>query len=888
MTFLNTMMLIGLVTVSIPIIIHLLNRRKARLVDWGAMRFLLASLAYRNRRIMIEEIILLAVRCLLLAMLALALARPFMPSRSIIPWSVVLPVVLLACLLAGAAAVLWSKPAWRWGLFAAAAAMVLAAAGSTVYESWRQERMWGSAAGEKDVAIIIDGSMSMTLAVDGRSSFQKAIDDARAVVAACHPADGICIILAGATSQATVATPTADRKEIAAALAALTPSKGSMRVLEALDTAVNCLSEGHNPGKKIVVITDGQNVGWDVQNDARWQFVASGFKNRRNLPTAPRIVCRTLGLPRTSDNSGAGDGGRAFRNVALTDLALSRKVVGTDRKVQIDVKLTNTGAIPISPQAVELAIDGATAMTEKVGDIQPNASETVRFEHRFDRPGRHLLAAKVNIEDDLPGDNEIWRVADVMERLPVLIVDGAPSPVKLEGAAEFMEVALEPRDRTAAPAPTPTPTPKPAPGVATAPDVLQCLVEPKVVSVSEVEAIGDLSPYSVVVLANVPQLPRKFADEIDRFIREGGGLLIVPGDRAEPEFYNRWASQTGDTICPAAMELQRVTPKDPVHLDLKSFSHAAMAKLSDPAQSDAATARVRSYWPLKVAQAGRVGATLQTASPLLVERQLMKGNVLMASICLDGHDSNLPALKCFVPMMHELVYYLASPTVGDYNVQPGAEVTVDMSAGLFGRKRRTPAPAPAATSPAGEAGRGETVDVLTPQGTRRSVIAAGGAQNRRVSFSGTDEPGLYRFFLPQAWYASSDMEMNAQAGLPFVVVGDPLESRLTALSDQDFERIRRFLPTLMRAQTPDELTAAIAGGVPGEEIWKYLALAALVALVCEIALTRWIAIQRRTNSTETVAFGEQMLDVQTFRSRAKEMLSADSERDGTRIAGDMN
>src|SRR5664279_5274093 len=108
MTFLNTIMLIGLVAVSIPIIIHLLNRRKARLVDWGAMRFLLASLAYRNRRIMIEEIILLAVRCLLLAVLALALARPFMPSRAAIPWSLVLPAVLVACLLTGAAAVMWN------------------------------------------------------------------------------------------------------------------------------------------------------------------------------------------------------------------------------------------------------------------------------------------------------------------------------------------------------------------------------------------------------------------------------------------------------------------------------------------------------------------------------------------------------------------------------------------------------------------------------------------------------------------------------------------------------------------------------------------------------------------------------------------------------------
>ena len=48
MTFLNYIMLIGLAAVAIPILIHLLNRHKAKLVEWGAMRFLLASLASRT------------------------------------------------------------------------------------------------------------------------------------------------------------------------------------------------------------------------------------------------------------------------------------------------------------------------------------------------------------------------------------------------------------------------------------------------------------------------------------------------------------------------------------------------------------------------------------------------------------------------------------------------------------------------------------------------------------------------------------------------------------------------------------------------------------------------------------------------------------------------
>ncbi len=36
----NPLMLLGLLGVAIPIIIHLLNRRRAVTVDWGAMQFL--------------------------------------------------------------------------------------------------------------------------------------------------------------------------------------------------------------------------------------------------------------------------------------------------------------------------------------------------------------------------------------------------------------------------------------------------------------------------------------------------------------------------------------------------------------------------------------------------------------------------------------------------------------------------------------------------------------------------------------------------------------------------------------------------------------------------------------------------------------------------------
>ena len=78
MSFLNPLLLFGLAAVAVPIIIHLLNRRKFRKIDWAAMKFVKLSIDQNQRRMKLEDLILLLLRCALLALLALALARPVM------------------------------------------------------------------------------------------------------------------------------------------------------------------------------------------------------------------------------------------------------------------------------------------------------------------------------------------------------------------------------------------------------------------------------------------------------------------------------------------------------------------------------------------------------------------------------------------------------------------------------------------------------------------------------------------------------------------------------------------------------------------------------------------------------------------------------------------
>ncbi|MFK7884597.1 MAG: VWA domain-containing protein [Phycisphaerales bacterium] len=76
MSFLHPLILTaGLLAVSIPIIIHFIRRRR-RPIEWAAMRFLQDALRKRRRRLRLEQLLLLLTRCLLVALLAIAIARP--------------------------------------------------------------------------------------------------------------------------------------------------------------------------------------------------------------------------------------------------------------------------------------------------------------------------------------------------------------------------------------------------------------------------------------------------------------------------------------------------------------------------------------------------------------------------------------------------------------------------------------------------------------------------------------------------------------------------------------------------------------------------------------------------------------------------------------------
>src|SRR5260370_10733434 len=84
--FFNLGMLIGLAALAVPVLIHLLHRRRHEVVAWGAMQFLPSRVATRRRRLW-DELPLMLLRMGLVALIVLALAGPYSASAVFAPLS---------------------------------------------------------------------------------------------------------------------------------------------------------------------------------------------------------------------------------------------------------------------------------------------------------------------------------------------------------------------------------------------------------------------------------------------------------------------------------------------------------------------------------------------------------------------------------------------------------------------------------------------------------------------------------------------------------------------------------------------------------------------------------------------------------------------------------
>ncbi|MCW1912515.1 PA14 domain-containing protein [Luteolibacter sp. GHJ8] len=632
MLFLNPWLLAGLAGVGIPIIIHLVRRQAAKPIEWGAMRFLFDTVAMRRRKMEWEDLLLMAARCLLLALIALALARPFVPPDSSVPWLFVLPAALVGVALLGASFVLAGKI--RWILKFVAVALLLLAAGLVFLERSLNLKRF-EASGRRDVALVIDASASMELSLDGRTVFSKAVEEAKQLVKEAPRGTAFLVVLGGPAPEAKTAAPLTHRADVLGVLDSLRPVGGTFRAHEALGMATLGLAEGSNASKEIIVFTDAQRGGWRFDSPNAWDGLGEAWQA---MPAKPKLVLRDFGSP-------AG-----LRNVALASLETSRSVVGTDREVTLKATVENTGTAPVTPGPVVIEIDGNKVGEKPVGLLVAGQKETVEFRHRFAKEGPRIVAARMEARDDLAADDKAERVVNVRGKLPILLVDGNPAGSFFERASGYSALAL-----------APSPDLRKGKGAGDS-----YLMDPEVVPAPELTD-EDLDGRAVVVLADVPRLPERLASLLAGQVADGTGLLVIAGPRSEAAFFNNWKAADGPLL-PLPIGHVAVDPAG-ISPSPATFLHESVALFKDEKNSDLSSAKVKQWRKTGEAAGGVQAAAYLNGDPFLAAKNYGNGRTMLATCAFDARSGNLPALRAFVPLLHELVTWTAGTGV-ELNVDP--------------------------------------------------------------------------------------------------------------------------------------------------------------------------------------------------------------------------
>lgn len=670
MQFINVMLLLGLLAIAIPIIIQLLTRRTQKKIVWGAFIFIKDSMKKRRKRVLLEEILLLACRCLIPALLALGFARPFIQPNSPIPWAVVMPVILLSIALLGVSFALWNYPKWRRRAMALAIVLLALASVAILFERRLNLKRFGRGAA-KDVVIVIDGSASMSMLSDGKSNFEHAKEEARKYIEEAPKGTSFSIVLGGPVAQVLNPVPIEDKRVLLDTLERVHITDGTMQIMHTMTSAAVTLASGHNAVKQIIIIGDGQVEGWNIESSERWDTIKRIFAT---LPTEPTVIWRTLPLP------------VSIRNLAVSDVTLSRKVIGTDRQVGIQATVVNTGSEAVTPESVSISVGTKVIKASNVRQLEPGASQTFNFDYTFEKPGSTIITAKVVANDDLPSDDTFRYVVPVMDRLKVLIVDGTPSPDVYKRSSTFVSVALRPEMAGLASAST-----------LGGESERDFLLETTVKDFSQLNGIHTFDEYSVVILANVPRLSDEVFTKLANYAARGGGLLILPGARADKELYNNWLFN-GKSVLPLKLGEWKApepiavasdgaetesTPKNGeaikyelVHIDPFSFAHDSLRKLRY--RNDLMSVSPAYYWELDEELSGQiyVAARFSNEMPFMAIKQFERGTIALSAIPFDASVSEIVAKKMFVPLVHEIVYYLARPISPELNTIPSDSATL--------------------------------------------------------------------------------------------------------------------------------------------------------------------------------------------------------------------
>lgn len=778
----------GALAVASPVIIHLLNKRQFKIVNWAAMDFLLDANKKNRRRVQLENLIVLLLRCLAMLLLGLLLARPFLPSN---------------------------------------------------LAEWLQNTK------QFERIVLLDDSPSMQSQETASSAWDAAVEGLRELtreMANSTTNDSLTLVLTSRPNDplmvAQDVTPET-LESVLLELSGLQPADLPADYTAAL-AYVDQYMRNANPGLNRVVylMTDQRARDW-VDGSAGEDAEAPAGRLRELSKLA--AGCFVVDLEVENQE-----------NLAVVDVRQERQLV-SGAVARFEVDICNWGTQQARNVTVQFRVGQSQPMQETVAQLAPGETSTVVFQHVFQQsstiPGLNNLTAadgeersqlhqwdsKIEVQldrenlklDRLPEDSEYFYVGRVLDRIPVLLVDGDPStlPVRSETYALL-------------------PLANPETGIAA-----------DVISPVEFETTA-LSRYRVIYLCNVDQVSQDRADAIQQWVRAGGNLVLMPGNRVQATRFNDTFYRDGKGVSPVALtEIDGdPTRQTSVSFEVDPQPHPFLQKLIDIDSGIFSRTNVFSWWKSQLPENIDVTRTVtpmrladQDQSPALIDHRFGNGRVVYLAVAADADWTDWPSSPTFIVVMFDMIREMVDRVIQIPVVQVGQPLLASVDIGQYRPAVRLQGPnqqqwettaVPAVT-------RKDTDDETTEQENSLEEAAAEPTPPTEerptetstvfyeAEFESLPERGFYELALQP-----TDSEDPQQRWYACNLVADEGDLKLV-----ETDLLRQWVGDRVE-WVPLSLVSQQSVNVARDEFWFQVLLFLLVALGLEQTLACWFGTRR--------------------------------------------
>ncbi len=507
--FLNPwFMAAGGALVSLPILIHLINRMRFKRVRWAAMEFLLKSQKRNRRRLIIEQLILLALRCLLVMLFAFLVAEFVGLSASIFSQTETVHVVILDNTLS-----MSDRSKDRKGRE------------HTAFDNAKELIK------SKVAASVVQASSTQRFKVYLLSDLDQPIFDER---------------LNTQTLETLKNTLDRDERCREATDLHISPVAAIRRAKEVLLAA-----EYGNYKKVFHFVSDFRDGDWRGADEARLQTELTGLAEGADSNKGATVYLVDAADPERPDSQ---DAPKNNPNVAISELRPPVRVTAGGESLEFTVTVQNFTNQRYDNVFLNYSVNGTPALgSPKVLNAVTPGESHHKFVLALNDPGFNLVTASLADPEDfartgIDRDNTRHTVIEVRPSVKILVIDGD-------------HLNFDPAKRDADLAPRKTGT-----------WLLNAAISRISGYGLECGTLDDLKKaslfqYPAVYLLNIAEIKDdKARTNLEKYVHDGGNVCFFLGDKVRPGEYNRtlWKNNTGIFPAPlaAAPTEEKVDPEE--------------------------------------------------------------------------------------------------------------------------------------------------------------------------------------------------------------------------------------------------------------------------------------------------------------------------------------